>query len=272
MTSGRPASGALSTLPRVEERVDRVAARFEIPMLVAALLVIPAIVIENSDAGSPWDGVATVLNWVIWTAFATEFAVLLYLAPDKNRWVRRHALDLLIVVGTPPFLPAALQSARLLRLLRLIRLLRLVRLTRELFSLDGLRYAALLALMTVLIGGVGFAAVEKPRQHLSPWDGIWWAVTTVTTVGYGDVQPESNAGRAIGIVVMVTGIGFVALLTAALAQRFLAREVAEDVAKIERPEQQALTLLTDISTRMAGLEQSVAALERKMSGAGSGDA
>src|SRR5437667_229249 len=116
----------------MDDRVDRVARRFEIPMLIAALLVIPAIVIENSGAGSTWNGVARDLNWVIWAAFAAGF-----------------------------------------------------------------------------------------------------------------------------FVVMLTGIGFVALLTAALAERFLAREVQKDVAKIELPEQEALAMLHDVSARLARLEESV---------------
>jgi voltage-gated potassium channel len=242
----------------VDDRVDRVAKRFEIPMLVAALLVIPAIVIEDSSNAGAWTDVAVALNWVIWTAFAAEFSVLLYLVRDKRRWLRGHVLDALIVLGTPPFLPAALQSARLLRLLRVVRLLRLVRLTRELFSLKGLEYAAMLALVTVLGGGAAFAAVE----HRSAWDGIWWAVTTVTTVGYGDIAPRTDTGRALGIVVMATGIGFVALVTAALAQRFMASEAVQDPTTIELPQEQTLAMLSEIAARLGELEHSVRELQR----------
>lgn len=62
---------------------------------------------------------------------------------------------------------------------------------------------------------------------MSAWDGVWWAMTTVTTVGYGDIVPQTNGGRVIAIVVMVVGTGFIALLTAAAAERFLRSEQAE---------------------------------------------
>lgn len=83
-----------------------------------------------------------------------------------------------------------------------------------------MRDAAVLAAMSILGGGAAYAAVEK-SQHLSAWDGVWWAVTTVTTVGYGDTYPTTDAGRVIAIALMFAGIGFVAILTAAAADRFL---------------------------------------------------
>ena len=75
---------------------------------------------------------------------------------------------------------------------------------RKLYTFEGLRYAALLAVMTALGGGAAFAAVE----NRSTWDGRLLAVTTMTTVGYGDITPMTDGGRAIAMAVMVVGIGF----------------------------------------------------------------
>ena len=111
-------------------------------------------------------------------------------------------------------------SGARLRLLRLLRLLKAGALARRLLSTEGVRDAAVLALVTVLGGGAAFAAVEK-SQDLSAWDGVWWAMTTVTTVGYGTPEVTTDGGRVIAIVVMLVGIGFVAILTAAAADRFL---------------------------------------------------
>ena len=68
--------------------------------------------------------VAHALNWVTWLAFLVELVVMLAVVPDRRAWLRHHPLDLIIVVLTPPVLPAGLQSLRVLRLLRLLRLLR----------------------------------------------------------------------------------------------------------------------------------------------------
>ena len=83
----------------------------------------------------------------------------------------------------------------------------------------------------MLGGGAAFAAVEK-ISDLSAWDGVWWAITTVTTVGYGDPAVTTDGGRIIAICLMFTGIGFVAVLTAAAAERFV-RQRREEERRVE---------------------------------------
>lgn len=224
--------------------VQRAQARFEWPVIIAAVLVIPTIVLEQSNVDEPWDTLAAAMNWGIWLIFAAEFFTMLALTPDRWRYVRDHPLDLVIVALTPPFLPASMQAARVFRLLRLLRLVKTAALVRRLLSVEGVRDAAVLALVIVLAGGAAFAAVEN--RNLSAWDGVWWAVTTVTTVGYGDITPQTDEGRVIAMTVMLVGIGFVALVTAAAAERFIKGSAAKpDV------EQQ----LAEVNQRLAELER-----------------
>jgi voltage-gated potassium channel len=206
-----------------EERARRIQERLEWPVVVAALLTVPILVIQESDFGEPWGAVATVLNWVTWLTFFGEAVVMLSVVPDRRKWLRSHVLDLAVVVLTPPFAPQAWQNGRLFRLVRLLRVFRVLAL-RRLLSLEGMKYAAVIALGTIIVGGAVFASVEEFDKHHHPittWDGVWWAITTVTTVGYGDIVPESTAGRIIAISIMLVGIGFVALLTAFIADRFI---------------------------------------------------
>src|SRR5205823_5537892 len=122
-------------------------------------LLIPVLVIEAVARGGAWTTAATVLNWVVWSAFLLEVVVMLAVVPDRGRWLRGHVLDVAIVVLTPPFVPASLQAGRFLRLFRLLRLLRLLwllRALRRVFSLDGLKHAAVLTALAALGGGAAF--------------------------------------------------------------------------------------------------------------------
>lgn len=136
-----------------------------------------------------------------------------------------------------------------------------VRVARKLISTEGVVYLALLTVVVVVIGGAIFAEVEE--QKLSLWDGIWWAVQTITTVGYGDVIPTSSVGRIVAICLMFIGIGFVILLTAAATERIIRPDVAEAEEEIEEelereimvPERQIFTRLDEISQRLERLER-----------------
>jgi hypothetical protein len=96
----------------MDERAARMAKRFEIPVVVAALLVIPVIVIEESEPGAPSSTVAAVANWLIWLVFAAELVAMLAVVPSRKAWLRRHPLEVAVVVLTPPFAPASIQAAR----------------------------------------------------------------------------------------------------------------------------------------------------------------
>jgi len=231
-------------------------------MFIAALLVIPVVVIEASHVSSTWKTFGLALNWVVWTAFAVELVVMLAVSPSRMAWLRSHPLEAAIVVLTPPFLPASLGALRLFRLLRLLRLLVVVKETRRLFTVDGMRLAAVLAGIAALGGGAIFSAVEA--GHHSVWDGTWWAITTMSTVGYGDFVPKTVIGRAVAVALMFVGVGFFALVTGAVAQRFLAGEIEQAdeaiVDDVEEVRADVLRELHDLSERLATLERKIARL------------
>jgi voltage-gated potassium channel len=210
----------------MDARSTRVAEALNTPMLIAAALTLPMVAISESHPGGLLEDVARVLNWVTWLAFLIELVVMLAVVPNRRKWLRHHPLDPFIVFFTPPVLPAGLQGLRVLRLLRLVRLLRLAQLSREVFSLEGLRYSMLLAVLTAIGGGALFVAFERGTQHLDAWDGIYWAVTTMTTLG-SNIYPTTTGGEIVSTVILIIGIGFVALLTGAFAQRFLSPEIVE---------------------------------------------
>jgi hypothetical protein len=160
------------------EREDgRVEHRAEGLMLVLALLVIPAIVLEESSSGA-WRDVALVLNLVVWIGFALELAFVLWVSSRRLRTLRAHWMDAAIVAVSFPALPLFLQGARALRLLRLLRFARLaifggraLAAARELFSPEGLRFIAPLVAFLVVVAGAAMAAVD-PGDIPSVGDGI----------------------------------------------------------------------------------------------------
>ena len=186
----------------MDERSTRVAERLETPMLIAAALTLPMVALTESRPGGWLQTVAVILNWATWLAFAIELVVMLAVVPDRRAWLRHHPLDATIVVLTPPILPPGLQALRVLRLFRLLRLLRLAQLTHEVFSLQGLRYAMLLSLLTVIGGGALFVAFERGSQHLDTWDGIYWAITTMTTLG-SNIYPTTTGGEIVSTVILI---------------------------------------------------------------------
>jgi voltage-gated potassium channel len=244
------------------ERAARFDKLFEKPMFLAALLVIPVIVIEQAHTSHTVKLVGQSLNWVIWLAFAVELAVMLCVKQNRMQWLRAHPLEAAIVVLTPPLLPASLGSLRLFRLFRVARLSVLVKEYRRLFSADGVRGAAVIAGVAAFGGGALFSQVE---HGYTMWDGVWFAITTMTTVGYGDLAPHTTMGRLIAVGLMLIGIGFVALLTGAIAQRFLGAQIEQEVAAVEAEATAdvgdiriALTLeLRAIATRLQELETMV---------------
>jgi voltage-gated potassium channel len=231
-------------------RADRVEKWLEIPILLAAVSVIPTILIQESSLGEPWQTIANVMNWTSWSIFVLELVLMLVLRPDRWRWLRTHPLELAIVLLSPPALPGSLHGIRVLRLFRLVRLLPVGPMARKTFSLEGLWYAALMSALTVLGGGAAFTAVEQGHNPAvtNTWDGVWFALVTITTVGYGDIVPHTDGGRVIASIVMLVGIGFIAILVGAVAERFVHGKSSQE--RIEDVEQRVLGELRGLEERL----------------------
>lgn len=215
------------------ERQARLARKLDVPTVIVVLLVIPALVLHFSEVGGVLGTLSDVLNWLIYGWFVFEFLCMLYLAPDDREYFRHNKLDLVVLITTIPVLPGPFQALWVLRLLRLIDMLPAI--LGPFASITLLPYAIVLAFIAVFGGGLAFAHFED----ISVFDGVYWANTTVNTVGYGDVSPTTNEGKFLSMILQWTGNVILALLIggiAAAAQRALlggvSAEVRQDIEKI----------------------------------------
>jgi voltage-gated potassium channel len=146
------------------------------------------------------------------------------------------------LVSSVPF-GALFQSLRLLRALRAIRLLRVAwRTRRNRGRGEGLLRFAVLMCAVVASGAVGIRIAE-PEVAPTFGDALWWSITTLSTVGYGDIVPASSAGRSLAAVMMLFGVGSFGYLAGAMT------------ALVQGPEEDAqLALLQSIEARLKSLE------------------
>jgi voltage-gated potassium channel len=164
------------------------------------------------------------INHGIWALFGIDYVIMFSLAPKKRKFVKAHIFELVLV---------ALPFARALRPLRAILFISQAgfRSRRQLIKNIWWVVAAASVLM-ILIMSAAILDVERnlPNGNIhGPSDAIWWALVTVTTIGYGDKFPVSNEGRLIAGFLIVFGVIMMATITAALAAWILEQQVEEDL-------------------------------------------
>ncbi|BAU32770.1 potassium channel family protein [Microcella alkaliphila] len=155
---------------------------------------------------------------VLWVVFAVDYVARLALAKPRARWFWRN-IPLLLMVVLPFFRPLYL-----LRLLTLLTVLR--KATGSAFRGTVTVYVTVAALVIILIGALGVLDAEQNADGalITTFpDALWWALVTITTVGYGDLYPVTGTGRVIASGLMIAGIALVGSVTATLASWFVER-------------------------------------------------
>jgi voltage-gated potassium channel len=220
------------------EAFERFSRAVDGPLTVLALLMIPLIVLPLvMDLSPGTESAFLAIDYLIWAVFAAEYAIKLYLAPNRRQFVTHHIPDLIIVL-VPMLRPLrVLRSVRLLRLLRLTLLTGLaakgLREARNILRRRGLNWVLLIVLVLNLIAAAMVLEFEggNPDANITSYpDALWWAATTITTVGYGDRFPMSPAARGVAVVLMIAGIAMFGVITASIAAYFVEQKAEEDLA------------------------------------------
>lgn len=192
------------------------------------------------------------LMWATWGIFAVDYLANLWLARQRWSWFLRNLHELLIV---------ALPFFRPLRLLRLVTLLSVLHRTiGETLRGRVVTYVAGSAALLVFVGALAVLDVEQKAPDakiLTFGDALWWAITTITTVGYGDMYPVTSLGRLVAAALMMSGIAVLGVVTASIASWLVQRveDTAETVAEaVEEP----------VRAEMAELVAEIALLRREI--------
>ena len=253
---------ALPTRTVDEERLAQWERKAQVPILAAAVLPI-----VFSLAGTE-SIIADSVMIIAWIVFIADLVVHIRLVPGflRTRW---GIFDLVVVLLTAPwFLIPGLGNARFLILARLARLVRVAKAGGRQLAQLARQLGRVGVVVTIMILTCAYVAysVEKATNPLfnSFGTSVWWAVVTITTVGYGDVYPITTAGRITGVLLMFSGVGLLGVLAGTLASFFGVSDAQAKTAAEAVTAGSTNGSSADLEARLGELEEAIAAVRRSM--------
>ena len=250
---GKPLAGWRQRLYTVVFEADTVAGRRFDQAVIVAILVSVAVVMADSveSLRQRYGAVLTAVEWVFTALFTLEYLARLISVRQPMKYATSFfgVIDFLAVL--PTYLALFFPGAHLLidvRVLRLMRVFRIFKLAEYLIEYNSLGRALAASrrkimvflsavLMLVLIMGTVMYVVEGPAHgYTSIPTSIYWAVSTVTTVGFGDIAPKTDLGRFIASIMMLMGWGILAVPTG-----IVTAEMAAQRAGMQAPAPRPLT-------------------------------
>ena len=219
---------------------------FDICVIVMILMNLFIAIFQTFDGSEPYRELMNAIEFVTVAAFAVEYALRLWTADDlypemeRKRAVRRYVLSFNGVIELLAFLPYFLPfffpaGAVAFRMFRVVRLLRLFQINAYYDALnvigdvitgkkDQILSSVFIIMVLMVASSLVMYNLENPVQpdvFENAFSGFWWAVSTLLTVGYGDIYPVTIAGRIFGIVITFLGVGMVAIPTGILSAGFV---------------------------------------------------
>ncbi|MCB9809606.1 ion transporter [Candidatus Peribacteria bacterium] len=216
-------------------------------------VAIAAFAVETTPVGAAHPGVFRVINSVLFALFGLEYLLRLYAAPDRWRFLFSFTgmVDLLVVVGYGGvFMNVAfLRGFRILRILQVMRLVRYNEVMGN-FMRAFRAYRDELSIFVVTLSLVllfSSSILYELEHTINPAfaslpDALWWAIVTISTVGYGDVVPMTVIGKVFGALIIIIGLSTMAIMTAIITKVFLdhffSAEERRDIRRLQRKEGQ----------------------------------
>lgn len=200
---------------------------YEISIAILALLAAAIVIIQSTlDISMSISNKLHILEKIIWIVFVLDYVIRLIISKRKIEFIKNNKIDLISIL---PF-NAMLKSLRILNIFKIVKagkLTRLLSFTTFVYKfkerivmftrLNNFVYISILTLVTILIGAGAISIIEK-----KPFvDSLWFSIVTATSVGYGEIIPETYSGKIIACMLMLVGIGFVGVLTGTIAVYFM---------------------------------------------------
>lgn len=227
---------------------------FEVVVLVLSVVVLAALVADTFlPLPAEVSRVLAFIDTLVCAVFLIDFIRRFRAAPSKTAFMKWGWIDL--IASIPNVEP--LRIGRLVRVLQLIRVLRSLRTLQRVWHVlfgrraqGGVASVAVIAFLVVSFASVAVLVCEDtPQANIrTAEDAVWWSITTVTTVGYGDKYPVTSAGRVVAAILMITGVGLFGTLSGIVALVLLGRPEADN--------NRTLAELRDLRAELAELRQS----------------
>lgn len=194
--------------------------------------------------------IVNIADKIVYVVFVLDYFVRLFTSKNKKRFFKHNIIDLIAILPLGYITSQTFGSV--FKLIKVISyILRLIGNIKEILFTNGFIYALGSTVIITIMGSIGIYIFEDGiSETITDYgDALWWSFVTVTTVGYGDISPSTGAGRFIACILMITGIGFLSMLTSTISTFFfsvLERRKLEDEKKINK-EYQITIDISDLS-------------------------
>ena len=255
--AGSTPSGGRHDLVDEIERVTK----YPLALLGIAWLVIAIVVLTKDLNGSASTALVGSL-FALWAIALVEYVVRLVVTPDRRGYLKRRWVEPATVVVPP------LQGWHLVGMEKVSLLVYEGELRAETILKHHSLFRVLIAAAGTLFLGAWLVLLFEENAkgsniHSYP-DALWWAIVTVTTVGYGDRYPVSAGGRAVAVVLMLVGIGLIGVLTATVASVFVKEHTDANKEEFKKGHDELGQQLSVISDRIADVERRLGATPAEM--------
>jgi voltage-gated potassium channel len=220
---------------------------FDVALLVFIVLSVLVVTLESvAWIRADYSALIKTAEWAFTILFTIEYALRIYCAPRRLHYVRSFygIIDLISIIPTYLSLViAGTQYALVIRSLRLLRVFRVLKLTHFLGEAEVLRKAmnqsaakiivfiGVVVTMVFIVGALMYLIEGPENGFTSIPTSVYWAVVTLTTVGYGDIAPQTVVGQTLATVVMIMGYGIIAVPTGIVSVEMSRADAAKEATR-----------------------------------------